>query len=279
MLNLDILFMDLDGTLLSPDHRTVSPRNRKALAMAQAAGIRLSLATGRCLGMLPVGVMSLGLDYAMTSNGAAIYDLKANRQIYHYPFPAALAEKACEIICRHVEFFECFVNGNVRLIRSPAAKLAGHTMPPWGQIVLERRGSLPPLAEMEPYLADGVPGLEKINLLHCTPETLMALQRELGDTGLFDLSSSMGYGGLEIMPVECTKGSALPWLCRHIGSSPERAAAFGDSSNDRGMLCAAGYGVAMGNAPAELRESADYVAPPYDEDGIARFIEQHLLKA
>ena len=278
MLNLDILFFDLDGTLLSPDHRTVSPRNQKALADVQAAGVRLSLATGRCLGMIPEGAMSLGIDYAMTSNGAAIYDLKQNRQIYHYPFPASKAAEACQIICRHIDFLEFFVDGSVILTRSLRAKAAGDTMPPWGHFYIERRGGLPPLIEMDTFLADGAPGLEKINLLHCNTDTLLTLQSELSATGLFDLSSSMGYGGLEIMPKECTKGSALHWLCRHIGSSPDRSAAFGDSSNDREMLAAAGCGVAMGNAPDDLRESADYVAPPYDEDGIAQFIEQFVIQ-
>ena len=72
----DILFFDLDGTLLSPDHRTVSPGNQEALRAAAAEGIKLGLATGRCLSMIPQETLDLGLDYAVTSNGAAIYDLK-----------------------------------------------------------------------------------------------------------------------------------------------------------------------------------------------------------
>ena len=120
----DMLFFDLDGTLLSPDHRTVSPRNRQALRAAASAGIRLAIAAGRCLGMIPREPLEMGLDFAVTSNGAAVYDLRRNRQIYRYPFQAGEAEKACEVIERYIDFYELFASGKVLLIQSARAEAA-----------------------------------------------------------------------------------------------------------------------------------------------------------
>lgn len=128
----DMLCFDLDGTLLSPDHRTVSPRNQEVLRAAGAAGIPLAIAAGRCLGMIPREALELGLDFAVTSNGAAIYDLRRDKQIYHFPFQPNEAAKACEVIERYIDFYELFVSGKVMLIRSARAEAAGCGLPPWG---------------------------------------------------------------------------------------------------------------------------------------------------
>ena len=44
-----------------------------------------------------------------------------------------------------------------------------------------------------------------------------------------------------------------------------------------GAGAAVGCGVAMENAPDDLKAAAHCVAPPYDQDGIARFIREHVL--
>ena len=53
--------------------------------------------------------------------------------------------------------------------------------------------------------------------------------------------------------------------------------AFGDSYNDIEMLQAVGTGVAMGNAPAQLKEIADDVCGRVSEDGIYRYCIEHGL--
>ena len=53
--------------------------------------------------------------------------------------------------------------------------------------------------------------------------------------------------------------------------------AVGDQLNDLDMIAAAGHGVAMGNAPDEVRAVARYVAPSVDEQGAARMIEELVL--
>jgi hydroxymethylpyrimidine pyrophosphatase-like HAD family hydrolase len=42
------------------------------------------------------------------------------------------------------------------------------------------------------------------------------------------------------------------------------------------MLRFAGLGVAVGGATGEIRSAADSVAPPVEEDGVARFLEELL---
>ncbi len=44
------------------------------------------------------------------------------------------------------------------------------------------------------------------------------------------------------------------------------------------MIEWAGLGVAMGNAPADLRAIAGYIAPTVDEDGVADVLERFVLR-
>ena len=75
MREIDTVLFDLDGTLLSREN-TVTPATRQAIADAAARGVVVLPATGRALANLPPLVAQLpGVRYAITSNGAAVWDL------------------------------------------------------------------------------------------------------------------------------------------------------------------------------------------------------------
>ena len=83
----------------------------------------------------------------------------------------------------------------------------------------------------------------------------------------------------EIGHPDGSKGTALEHLARTLGVRREEVVAVGDSPNDVDMIQWAGLGVAMGNGPAEVRVSADLVARPASEEGLARLLEDLLNKA
>ena len=82
---------------------------------------------------------------------------------------------------------------------------------------------------------------------------------------------------LEFIAPGVSKGVALAWLARRAGVPLERTMAVGDQWNDLEMLRAAGHGVAMPSAPAEVRAAARYLAPPVAEEGAAAMIEALVL--
>ena len=70
-----LVALDLDGTLLNREGH-VTPRTRAALQAAVDKGVYIVPATGRPLASLPPVVAKLpGIRYAITSNGAAVWDL------------------------------------------------------------------------------------------------------------------------------------------------------------------------------------------------------------
>ena len=66
-------------------------------------------------------------------------------------------------------------------------------------------------------------------------------------------------------------------LCRLLGVDMAHVMALGDSGNDISSLTAAGLGVAMGSAPAEVKAAADAVTASNAEDGAALAIERYVL--
>ena len=83
------------------------------------------------------------------------------------------------------------------------------------------------------------------------------------------MSYSIGYTAwLDIAPHGIDKAHGLQRVTRRMGVGAADVLALGDGRNDIQMLAWAGRGVAMGNAPAEVRAAADAVTAPVGEDGL-----------
>lgn len=74
-----------------------------------------------------------------------------------------------------------------------------------------------------------------------------------------------------------TKRHGVEKLIALLGCSKDEVIAVGDGYNDIPLLEAAGFKVAMGNAPDEIKAIADFVAPSLDDDGVAAVIEKFIL--
>ena len=74
-MSVKIIATDLDGTLMSPDHLTVSERTKAALIEAHNKGIKIAIATGRALNFTKNVTDQIPfVDYVICSNGASVYD-------------------------------------------------------------------------------------------------------------------------------------------------------------------------------------------------------------
>lgn len=74
------------------------------------------------------------------------------------------------------------------------------------------------------------------------------------------------------------KGTGVRYLAEELlGLQPGNVMTIGDNFNDVEMLEYAGIGVAMGDAPTEVKAFAQWVAPSVEQDGVAAAIEKFLL--
>lgn len=258
-----LIALDLDDTLLDGG-KSISARNRMAVARARDAGAHVVLATGRARGALVQFENALGLhEYTIHIGGALISDPEGNLIYGNYIDPAS-----AKSIMRWAEengvYFQVYTDRDYRYLRRThqtdnyerAVEYAGIEDP----FLLER---------------DDLP-VAKI-LLIGTSETVPGYRASLQE--LYpDLSfeTSMSWF-LEISNKSASKGNALRLLGERLGIPREQTAAFGDSEIDLSMIEYAGLGAAMANASPEIREAADVVVPANTEDGVAWGIEEYCL--
>jgi len=97
------------------------------------------------------------------------------------------------------------------------------------------------------------------------------------DLGLHGINYFVGYTAwLDLAPEGVSKASALSKVAAELGVVAAEVLAIGDGRNDLEMLAWAGRGVAMGQAPDEVKAAADAVTGTWAEDGVAHELGRWL---
>ena len=83
-----------------------------------------------------------------------------------------------------------------------------------------------------------------------------------------------GEEWVDFMDRSVDKGRALSWLQKRFGIRPEETMAFGDNTNDIGLMRAAYYSYAVENAHPEVKAAARFCCPSYREKGVWRTVRE-----
>lgn len=256
---IDLIALDLDGTLLASDE-SISRRNRQAISAALAAGIRVVLVTGRGVDT-PIRVskeLHLNLP-VICCHGALTKDFGANRTLEHVPVPLQYAKPMIEFAEREDLAIAVYVEEAFHRLQGSKIYMDDMRGPGWFEAP-----SLSAILTQAPtfirFLGD---------------EAVKRMRHEFGDLPLsFRYETWNDFVECAVLSREASKKNALAKLCAGFGVSAERVLAIGDSRNDVPMLRWAGKGVAMGNALPEVRHSVAHVTGTNDQDGVARAIER-----
>ena len=92
---------------------------------------------------------------------------------------------------------------------------------------------------------------------------------------LVDDTSINGLWWLEIFSDNASKENAVIFLRKTYDY--KKVIGFGDNYNDLPMFKACDVSVAVRNALDEVKIAADYICESHDEDGVIKWIEQHVL--
>ena len=273
-----IVALDLDGTLLD-SRKGLSPRNRAALERAAEKGVYIVPTTRRFFGMMPAVVRELPfVRYAITINGAQVYDREADEAIVREEMPVEDSVAMMEMLDGHDVIYDCYRQNWGWMTESLQAKAADYaTDEHYLKMVLEFRRPVPDLkAYLRETAAEG--GVQKVMLFSRRDDPsaveLAAIRREMAERFPSVRVTASTWNNLELNSSAAHKGNALRRFAEHLGLSLENCAAFGDELNDLSMVEMAGVGVAMANAVPEVKRAASRIASSNDEDGVAVALEQ-----
>ncbi|MFD1739097.1 Cof-type HAD-IIB family hydrolase [Bacillus salitolerans] len=83
---------------------------------------------------------------------------------------------------------------------------------------------------------------------------------------------------LDIVPKGVSKETGLELLGKYLGVEYHEMVVIGDSYSDLKMIERAGLGVAMGNAPTEVKRAANWVTRSNDQNGVTYMVMSHFRK-
>ncbi|WP_416828009.1 Cof-type HAD-IIB family hydrolase [Ectobacillus polymachus] len=264
-----MIVLDLDDTLLRDDH-TISPRTKDALMKAQEAGVKVVLASGRPTYAMRGIAKELHLEeygsFLLSFNGAKITNCKTNEELFSSTLSPETVHRLYDISKRENVWILTYVGDSIVTDESCKYTETEHVITGL------------PIAEVASFKEAVSEPVVKILMLE-DPERLAVVEKKLQEELSGDLSVMRSKPFfLEFTENGVTKGTSLAHLIQKLGIKQEEVIAMGDSYNDLAMIQFAGLGVAMGNAPDDIKAKANYVTDTNMNDGVAKVVESFVLK-
>jgi Cof subfamily protein (haloacid dehalogenase superfamily) len=282
-----LVAIDIDGTLLPSSGGPISQRTCAALRAAEAQGIEIVIATGRRQAFAVPRIRPIGLrknGVVISSNGAVMRHFNGallDRQF----LDVETARRLCGQLRGHgtlvftfdregpgamvIEDLACFDKRLARWVEANRSHLAG--------IAPLERAFDSGEAPIQGMLCGGVRQMKEVQERLLAGELGGRLSMHRTEYAEKDLSI------LDLLPLGCSKGTALESLVRRRGLGRDEVMAIGDNLNDFEMLAYAGRGVLMANAGDEMLGMAGErgweQTGSCDEDGVAQIVETLLRNA
>lgn len=272
-----LIAFDLDGTLLDQEKR-IPEENLRALRAAAERGAEIVPATGRILRGIPPQLRELPyIRYYILSNGAAVYDTREERTLYRGDIPLELALRVMAFLDTQPVLYDCYQNDRGWMSRSMLEQAPDYFREE--PLILRLVKLLRvPVPDLKQTLRERGEPVQKIQFFYRPEdkEQRLWMLRHFSERFPELCATTSSSNNVEVNSVRAGKGNGLLALCGALGISPEDCLCFGDGTNDISMLRAAGRGVAMANAPEEVKAAADAVCESNVACGVAREIERIL---
>ncbi len=262
-----LVFLDIDGTLVEGGENEPRESALKALREAKANGHKMFLCSGRNEAML-APLLKYDFDgYVASAGGYVVCD---GEVIYDHPMTREQYETAIRLLHKHsavctVEARDAsYGDRNIEELFSVGLKgELNSELLRWKKAIDENL-SIRPLEEY-----DGRPVYKIVmmaNDMSQIAEARAALEDAFDfcffDDGRFDIVNG------EMINRAFDKGRGIERICKFLEHPMEDTIGFGDSMNDLQMMQTVGLSVCMESGSKKLIEISDLTTAPPDEDGI-----------
>ncbi len=275
-----IIIMDVDGTLV--DYLGQVPESAtQAIKAARANGHRVYICTGRAKAQTYPYIWDIGLDGMIGGNGSFVED---DGQMI---MEETLSKEDCTQIVNWLDSNQIpfYLESNNGLFGSA-------TLKKFEPMLVKRYLQSIGKDENLPFTLENVfPGMvldgnmyrddvNKVSYFLVSEHTYQAAKdafphlksRTWGPNHNEPIAGELALPGI-------TKGKAVDKLLEHLGAKIEDTIAIGDANVDIPLLEHCAIKVAMGNGSDEIKEIADLVTDPVDQDGLYNaFVKLGLIE-
>jgi Cof subfamily protein (haloacid dehalogenase superfamily) len=272
----DLIVLDLDGTILDKRFENgFSQAVVDAIAKVQAAGIPVTIATGRILDYVRSAAEFLAITLpVVTTQGAVVAHPISGEVIFEALLPEDVAIQVARWVDetnRVTAFYLSNGDGGIHIYQN-REELDPEYYDHW--LGMPRR--------LNPRFGDLLSeGRERtafkfivFNALTGESDLAPMLQTQFGPMVHITRSHELLVEGTA---AGVDKGQGVLHLLRHLQIDPKRVMAIGDNENDIPMLKAVGFAIAMGQSSDKVKAVADWVAPSIEEDGAAVALHKFVL--
>jgi len=270
-----LLALNIDGTILKNNGRL--PRETKeAVDYVKKKGVYVTLITSRNLLSARKVAKALRLDGMLIAFQGAMIARTLDDRL----FDAVIPEERTFNIVQILENFNC----NIRLMHERYS-LGNRKKVKKNLVVQTVLSSSDPffyptqfVDSLGDVLIDEPIAVPKIDVFFAgdaeRDEAAAVLAKAVPSIDMIMLPN----GKMEIVPQGVSKLAGLRRLAQHIGVSLKETVVIGDGLDDLPAIEAAGLGVAMGNAPLEVKRAADWVTRSNEQLGVAYMVKEHFRK-
>ena len=267
MNNFKMICLDIDGTLLNSNHKISRKVKDTIKIVANEKKIPVILVSAR----MPKGITFLQRE------------LEIEEPIICYS-GALILDKDMKVLSKEFinvldfgEIYKLAVKHNIHISLYKDDEWYIGEMDDWAKQESEITNIVPKITDFDELIElwkKEATGPNKI-LCMSSPDKITFLKENIKDSELNIYPSKPTY--LEIMPTNASKTFAINCLQKKFDINKSEIIAIGDNYNDIDMIEYAGLGIAMGNAPEDVKKHANDVTLTNDENGVAEALEKYVI--
>lgn len=270
-----LLAINIDGTILQTNGR-IHKSTREAIEYVQEKGIYVTLVTNRSFSSAKKVAKALKIDSKLITHRGAYIAETLERPILASRIPEDITFE----IVRLLEGFQCQIRivhekyslaNKLKINNNLLAKTVVHSGDPLfypqqfvdsiSDMIMEEPSSPP---NIEVYFE------EKRDL----QDSKAAIESMFSEVRAIETNDYR----LDLVPQGSSKLNGLLYLGEQLGIKRSEMVAIGDSLDDKEMIEEVGLGVAMGNAPVQLKQAADWITRSNNEQGVGYMVKEHFRK-
>lgn len=270
-----LLAINIDGTLLQTNGR-LHKSTKEAIEYVQQKGIYVTLVTSRSFPSAKKVAKALKLNSLIVAHSGAYIASSRDQPIY----VRRIAEDITYEIVRLLEGFPC----QIRLVHEKFS-LANKSKLNHNMLAKTVFSSGDPIFYSQQYVDTLSDTILDEPVSPPKIEVYFEEEKDLQDAsgalkGMFSEIEIQEQKPLriDILPAGVSKLNGLLYLGDHLEIARSEMVVIGDGLDDLRMIEEAGLGVAMGNAPAELKRAADWVTRPNNQHGVTYMVKEHFRK-